>query len=112
LIDSIARIERLTAEQAVRVANKFASVSDSPVTVRNVPRTAARTSVRHRPKMSREAYAQMMSELVNMPMGPSFGFGGMPGFTATGIPLHVGPNGGVYHFSSGGNKEYHPDLRR
>lgn len=29
------------------------------------------------------------------------------GTTATGIPLHVGPRGGVYHISKGGNKVYH-----
>lgn len=29
-----------------------------------------------------------------------------PGTTATGIPLHVGPRGGVYHYSSSGRKVY------
>ena len=29
-----------------------------------------------------------------------------PGTTATGIPLHVGPRGGVYHYSASGKKVY------
>jgi hypothetical protein len=29
-----------------------------------------------------------------------------PGTTATGIPLHVGPRGGIYHYSKSGKKVY------
>jgi len=33
------------------------------------------------------------------------------GTTATGIPLHVGPRGGVYHYSKSGNKVYERKRR-
>lgn len=29
------------------------------------------------------------------------------GYSATGLPLHVGPRGGIYHISKNGNKVYH-----
>ena len=33
------------------------------------------------------------------------------GTTATGIPLHMGPRGGVYHYSKSGNKVYQRKKR-
>lgn len=42
---------------------------------------------------------------------PSY-FSGSPSSTATGIPLHVGPRGGVYHYSKSGKKVYHSRKRR
>jgi hypothetical protein len=42
---------------------------------------------------------------------PSF-LSSSPGYTATGIPLHVGPRGGVYHYSKSGKKVYHSRRRK
>jgi hypothetical protein len=63
-------------------------------------RSAARITGRTKARTTARQYSQQpTSTFVDQSQSNS-------GYTATGIPLHTGPRGGVYHISSGGNKVY------
>ena len=70
--------------------------SKARATYRSSARTGAKTKARTTPRSSR----MPRSEFTNQ---TQFNIGS----TATGIPMHMGPRGGMYHITSGGNRSYH-----
>ena len=58
----------------------------------------ARTSAREKARSAARMEARTT-------FSPAFNSGA--GFTSGGSELHVGPRGGIYHITSGGNKSYH-----
>jgi hypothetical protein len=99
LASSIERIEDLTPAEAFRlVAAPPEELSPHATRVPTGPRVAART--RYRSAARQDLYAAQEA-MLNQSMSNI-------GYTPTGIPMHMGPRGGIYHISSGGNKVYHP----
>ncbi len=66
-------------------------------TARYTPRTTSRTTAR---TGARRSYS-LDDPLPALDLSAS-----NIGTTATGIPLHMGPRGGIYHYSKSGNKVY------
>ena len=109
LVDSIARIEPLDAAELTAASANYSSPGARKVEsfARSEARTSARTTVRSSARgVKKEEYippAPPPDPPEERPVvRPSYS----AGTTATGIPLHVGPRGGIYHFSKNGNKVY------
>jgi len=63
-------------------------------------------SVCHPPTAAKAAGRQNTAEPIDETVARSSGDGTVTGHTATGIPQHTGPRGGVYHYSKSGKKVY------
>lgn len=81
-----------SAEGASPTPAVIPSEPDTVPTVRGAARTEARTYARFDAPAPSTFIDQTASDI---------------GRTPTGIPLHMGPRGGVYHFSKSGRKVYH-----
>jgi len=99
LISSVQSIEGLSEADAIASTDESgeSSAADS---ADHGPRIEARTVARRSPPRRRPRFS---ADYMSSPM-PSGGLTG--GTTATGLPLYMGPRGGIYHISSGGNKVY------
>lgn len=109
---SISRVVPLEPHQSVAIVDASPSTSGtghatartrSGMSIRIGPRIEARTQARLKPPPRKRRAPVLPPPAWN----PFVGFGAGAGYSATGIPLHVGPRGGVYHYSANGNKVYH-----
>jgi hypothetical protein len=71
-----------------------------------VAKSPAKTSYRSTARTSARTTARTSPRPPALDDPPPYVDRTSPGTTATGIPLHVGPRGGIYHFSASGNKVY------
>ena len=118
-IASVAKIEELTEEEIAALSNKVdetGSVEPAPLA-----RTSARISSSSRARTAAPSYRKpgfssprsTNVESVAPPRSTNVESvaprieGDGTGYTPTGIPLHTGPRGGIYHISKNGNKVYH-----
>jgi hypothetical protein len=112
---SVAKIEPLDEETALKVAENAPTAHSSFGTnLYNGPRiearVKARVAARKRPPgvspSSSVSSSRPRASLVAPSDEPIDQSRSNVGTTATGIPLHVGPRGGVYHYSASGRKVY------
>jgi hypothetical protein len=130
-VETVIGIFPITEEEAERVADEAKTRASAPLEVatrgprvaaRTTPRTFARTASPGTEETDPEIHSPSTTKPSgNFPRPRKRRYASTswwsPGFvdqsnwnygtTATGIPLHVGPRGGVYHITSGGNKAYH-----
>ena len=115
LIDSVASIEPLTKEQLAEEGPHYETpgASKGPESARISARTSARTTARTKARAQDPEPKELeFSSIPDIPparpaaSSDSFTSSSGPGTTATGIPLHVGPRGGIYHYSKSGKKVY------
>lgn len=99
-VDLVAKIELLTGEEANAIRSGGAGEKSEPGSeaplARYSARTQARTQARTAPR--RRYYAPQPDPVPYSPWSM--------GATPTGLPLYMGPRGGVYHYSASGNKVY------
>lgn len=111
LASLIEKIEPLPEGEAIALIDKADSAGeDSRTSSSRGPRVQARTEARTSPPRGKSQNRQTTSEAGgtdDSPSPASFSSGGYSsGTTATGLSLHTGPRGGVYHYSANGNKVY------
>ena len=106
LIESVKSIEPLSQEEM----DKASADLDQPSAVapeysaRTSPRIEARTTARRTGR--RYARKDGIKLPPSIPVESNSTSAASLGTTATGIPLHMGPRGGIYHYSANGNKVY------
>lgn len=74
------------------------SEAEGSSSARSTARTTARTGTRTAPREDPEDDKSIKELRARSPSGK---------YSATGLALHVGPRGGVYHYSASGKKVYH-----
>lgn len=125
LISSVESIEPIPEEKADEAVADLKSMGDgASVSARLSPRTEARTQARtsfntlssasessdsssstYRPGASSTSTRVPRSPAPPEPEPDNLSRSNA-GYTPTGLPLHVGPRGGIYHFSASGKKVY------
>jgi hypothetical protein len=83
---------------STRHSGSFFGPSSARTSAKSTPRTTARNRAR---TTARRSY-NYPDYLPFLDMSAS-----NIGTTPTGIPLHMGPRGGIFHYSASGNKVYH-----
>lgn len=106
IAQAVASIEPIADDQVETASHSYeapGSWNPGKTSPRSSSRTSARTSARtsSKPKRRASVYDYDWSSAY-----AAAGAGAGLGTTPTGIPLHMGPRGGIFHYSASGNKVY------
>jgi hypothetical protein len=106
LMTSVAKIEPLPEAEAEKVVDAYRVADDGSASARLGARVEARTKARvSAPSSSRKSSRSSRRADPDPPFLPYSPLSA--GASPTGLPLFVGPRGGIYHYSANGNKVYH-----
>lgn len=107
LIDSVAKVEEIPEPQIKEIEKKVDAglpISSDEPKARTTPRVEARTTARTEPPTGR---MPDFPPLLGSTGHTRLGSGGGTSSSSSSSSTHVGPRGGIYHYSASGNKVYH-----